>query len=127
MKLTREEALKLHRQMWEDMRTALAGGNDNHRSRIEFKDRWVKSRFPGMEVKHDCFLCEYALQMHNEKSDRPRTFFDGKLCCKYCPIDWSDNIYKGDEYTCENGEVNWDISPISEILALPERRTDGID
>ena len=129
MKLTREEALKLHREMWSDMQTALAGGNDNNRIRSEFKERWVKSHFPEMEVKHYCFLCEYALQMHNEKSDRPLAFFEGKKCCKYCPIDWrddiyrgwSDNSYKGNGYDCENGEVSWECSPISEILALPER------
>ena len=40
-KLTKEEALKLHRQMWSDMQKEL-GDNPSYFERLDFKDEWCK-------------------------------------------------------------------------------------
>jgi len=110
VKLTREEAIKLHKLMWLDMQDKF-GDNPSRWMREAFKEDWCKEHI-GSEIENNCFLCEYTSQ----KTGR----HDGSNC-EYCPIDWKS------ERTlvfCENGEVTWGNSPISEILALPERKVD---
>lgn len=96
MKLTREQALKLHRQMWSDMQEEL-GDNPNEIDRIHFKKDWVCSHFPEERIFNNCFLCEYIRYK--------------KLGCDECPIKWNGD-YCGTYYL---------RAPISELLALPER------
>ena len=109
MDLTREKALTLFREMWSDMRNEL-GDNPDYDQRIDFKEKWVKEKFPYKRVRHYCFLCEYVKRKDMDS-------------CKRCPIDWGkDGIYENAcEKLCEPG-VDWRKSPISEILALPERK-----
>lgn len=103
MDLTREQALELHREMWTDMQEEL-GDCPDFGDRMRYKNRWCKKRFPKEEVNSDCFLCEYALQTVGG--------------CIDCLINWGAT-------TCQKhyseGGVDWRYSPISEILALPER------
>ena len=108
MDLTREKALTLFREMWSDMRNEL-GDNPDYDQRIDYKYKWVNEKFPREYVKHDCFLCEYVKRKDMDS-------------CKRCPIDWGhDGIYDNAcEKLCGPG-VDWRKSPISEILALPER------
>lgn len=102
MKLTREEALALHRQMWTDMQEAL-GDNPSKDARWEYKAEWIEEHFPNEEVLNDCFLCEYSR----------RDDFDYDYC--NCPIKWPGR-------RCEDDADNtWYNMPISELLALPER------
>lgn len=96
MKLTREEALELHRQMWGDMQKDL-GDCPDYVDRLSYKSEWCNKRFPTEEISAFCFLCEYA---GND--------------CNHCPIDWGAE-------DCFSGEVTYRYSLISEILALPER------
>ena len=103
MDLTREEALKLHRQMWTDMQKEL-GDCPEFSDRLLYKSRWRKKRFPKEEVNADCFLCEYAAHKTGD--------------CRGCPINWGGDTCQ--KYNIKNG-VDWRYSPISEILALPER------
>ena len=107
MKLTREEALRLHRQMWMDMQTAL-GDNPSLFDRTEYKIKWCEEHFPAEEIDNHCFLCEYV---HKNYCDD----------CDCCPIKWDDNY---DDDCCGLGGVNYGYSPISEILALPEREVE---
>ena len=104
MDLTREQALELHREMWTDMQEEL-GDCPEFCDRMRYKSRWCKKRFPKEEVSADCFLCEYALQTAPN--------------CSGCPINWG-------AATCQmcyvKGAVDWRYSPISKILALPERK-----
>lgn len=103
MKLTREEALRLHRQMWSEMKKEL-GNRPSFEERIGFEDRWCKSHTPGFNPFCNCYLCEYVKQMH--------------LGCGGCPIEW------GTKDGCVSGEskIDFRYSPISDILALPERK-----
>ena len=110
MDLTREEAIKLHRQMWTDMQKDL-GDDPGAVAREGYKVNWCCEH--GFEnVKNDCFLCEYS-------HDMPLTF------CYHCPVKWP--TWSG---TCFNGfledgtrlkDCYYLAAPISEILALPER------
>lgn len=107
MKLTREEALKYHRQMWSDMQKEL-GDNPSGIDRIAFKSIWCEQHFPEECVKSDCFLCAYDDCY-------------GYELCDFCPIDWPcKNLYGNPDCSCES-KTNWYTSPISKILALPER------
>ena len=104
MKLTREEALKYHRQMWSDMQKEL-GDKPSFGDRMDFKHKWCKEHFPNEEIEASCFLCEYV--NHHEYG------------CDCCPIKWDDNY---DDDCCSGDGVNYEYSPISVILALPERK-----
>lgn len=117
--LTRDEALRLHRKMWDDMKKKL-GDNPTHNDRSKFKAKWVRTNgFKDLVSNtYDCFLCKYTSQRRQEEDAENR-----ETClCHYCPIDWN---YKEQEATdfcpCERGEITWLYSPISTILGLPER------
>lgn len=109
-KLTREEALKYHRQMWSDMQKEL-GDEPSHVDRVDFKYDWCKKHFPNEYVCNDCFLCEYNIQ-HGEE-----------LCEDACLIDWTDST--GKNTGCFGSGTDYAKSPISVILALPERKVEG--
>ena len=101
MKLTREEALKLHREMWTDMKAEL-GDNPSGAMRILFKKEWTEKHFPGESVLDNCFLCEVS---------KPRNCGGG---CSKCLIVWPWG-------RCFDHRYYYN-APISEILALPERK-----
>lgn len=108
MKLTKEEALKYHRQMWTDMQAAL-GDNPRPLERYEFKWSWCESHFPDDDIAAHCFLCEYAEQNHIKCNGG-----------KGCLVKWPKTSCLDDYY--------YEFAPISAILALPEREVeDGTD
>lgn len=100
--LTKELALKLHRQMWSDMQRDL--GNCPSRSdRVIYKSQWcIEHGFD--DLYNYCFLCEYVAGV-----------------CEYCPIVWPEEDCKG---RSKNNYGNWLMMPISRLLALPERSYD---
>ena len=102
MKLTREEALRYHRQMWTDMRKEL-GDKPRAGERIQFKDKWCEEHFPDEGILNQCFLCEYV-----------KRHYDGCYGGRECLIVWP----YGD---CTTHDYYYD-APISEILALLERK-----
>lgn len=101
--LTKERAIELFRQQWSDMRDRL-GENPHILNRERFKDMWVDEHFPGERIDNGCFLCEYDLQQ------------GGGGYCEFCPIEWPGG------YCVVPSSTNYYKSPISEILALPERK-----
>lgn len=115
MKLTREQALKYHRQMWGDMLKALGdkavGDGSDIRKRSRFKFKWCKEHFgDDYSIWNDCFLCEYIANTSKSGVE-----------CSRCPINWGDN---NSICPCEGNAITWYESPISEILALPEREVE---
>lgn len=100
--LTREEALKLHRQMWSDMQKDL-GDNPIGADRLEYKEKWCDEHFPTEHIELHCFLCEYV----------------NDISCIRCPIKWP-NEPDDDNCYCAIDRYYYS-APISELLALPER------
>lgn len=98
MRLTREKTLELHRQMWSDMKRDL-GDTPDYSSRVSYKKHWCETH-GFLEVASYCFLCEYVDNLG--------------LNCGHCPIKWPG-------ITCGLGDVSYSSSPISKILALPEK------
>lgn len=109
-KLTREEAIRLHREMWADMQANL-GDNPDYVERVAFKKKWVEKYFPNEHVNSNCFLCEYAQSIVEDSFTR----------CRACPIAWNPCC---DPYgmAFDENKVDYKYSPISAILALPERK-----
>lgn len=111
LKLTREKALELHRQMWTDMKEEF-GDNPSRTARNDYKRYWLRKHFPELAdiddyeiIRNNCFLCEYA---------------DADYGVCECLIDWPcGRCEDGDE---DEDERNWSYMPISELLALPERK-----
>lgn len=110
MDLTREQALKLHREMWSDMQKKL-GDNPSEASRIYFKEEWCKEHFPDEKILAHCFLCESTIDESGEAS------------CNRCPILWGSEK-RMTTYYCSDRENDYTSVPISQILALPERKVD---
>ena len=106
MKLTKEQALELHWQMWSDMQNNL-GDCPHSDEREDYKSEWCRDHFPNEHISSYCFLCEYADQ------------FEDYFCTHHCPIDWSNG---GEDYdSCIGRRFTYTMSPISDILALPIR------
>lgn len=106
MKLSRERALELHRQMWTDMQRAL-GNNPSSLEREHYKRQWCQEHFPNKSIRDCCFLCEYTFRK-----------FEGVFGCRICPIKWDCNYcFEGDSIRKSYRNI-----PISELLALPERK-----
>ena len=103
-RLTKARAIELFRQQWSDMRDRI-GENPKPWERDVFKLMWIDEHFPGENVNSGCFLCEYDMQQ------------EGGGYCDFCPIEWPEG-----HCMPYNGATNCYISPISEILALPERK-----
>lgn len=99
MELTKEEAVKLHIEMWTAMKEAL-GDDPRADARKAFKKKWCEEHFPDEDIMSHCFLCEYAYQR--------------SISCSHCLINWGDSCY------CD-GENHYLYAPISKILALPVR------
>lgn len=113
MELTREQALKLHRQMWADMQQEL-GDNPNSFERELYKQKWCREHFPDENIRDCCFLCEYA---HNKYKS------NGGFPCRYCLIKWDCNYcFEGDSI-----KKSYRNMPISQLLALPEREIDEVN
>ncbi len=97
MKLTKEQALSYHRQMWSDMQRDL-GDCPSAFDRVLYKANWcIDHGFNNL--RYYCFLCEYVSGV-----------------CEYCPIVWPEEDCKG-----KSNYGNWLMMPISKLLALPER------
>lgn len=110
MDLTRERTLELNREMWGDMQRKL-GDKPSEASRIYFKEEWCKEHFPNEKILAHCFLCEYTVDEH------------GIADCHRCPILWgSEKRTKG--FYCSGRENDYTSVPISQILALPERKVE---
>lgn len=113
--LTREEAIRLHKEMWTDMQAEL-GDNPYCGERTAFKKMWVEEHFPNEHVNSNCFLCEYAQSVTKGLFTR----------CRECPIAWNSSsrpcCMPPDWQVCSSANViDYRYSPISVILALPER------
>lgn len=119
MKLTKEEAIKRHRELWGWLAE----------NPMKEKTDWPGWDWPGWEsyenINSSCFLCEYAFE--SQKND-----FNGLSICDYCPVEFKEtNGYpKGTVGYCLGGLFSrWDraIEPkersriASLIRDLPEK------
>lgn len=104
MKMTYEEAIKNHRDMWNwiaDQYERNKSCGDCEMHNVDFyKEAYIKDHFPDVSVKNNCFMCEYAKQMYNAEQ-MYRNSYNVGTCTEYhpyCLLYWG-NIEPG--YMCE--------------------------
>lgn len=133
----KDEAIRLHRQMWNDMAEAekKRGRKFAYYERSDFKARWVHSK-GYTDVANNCFLCEYAIAMA-QKNDEIVSYCFPK-CCKYCPLEWTKLIDDLNNYSEDPDRFgrctqrledkpsgfyreSWLVAPIEDIASLPEK------
>ena len=114
MKLTKKEAVELHRELWRRIAQREKEDTD-YAVKEEVFDEMMKER--GLEdedVINYCFCCEYAYQ---QKGDE-----EGSTCV-YCPIDWEGKdiceLYYEWMYESDKREL---IRIAEKISDLPERK-----
>ena len=118
-----KEAVKLHREMWSDMKKTL-GDNPDGTARIAFKQEWL-AEHGYSKIDNSSFLCEYALSVMLKEMRMGIIHSQ----CDHCPIDWSrltpdkeSDYYGCCIYSDCNDDEVWESASIGEILALPERK-----
>lgn len=141
-KLDKDETIRLHRQMWNDMAEAekKCGKKFSAVDRAQFKSAWLYQHGYS-SVEHSCFLCEYAMGQEVDWELRMTPFY-----CDHCPLDWKKLVppeqinelteYDGRYGTCiyhiyhmettHLGEARtydelWTVAPIADIANLPEK------
>lgn len=137
---TREEALKLHKEMWEEMNKSLghkayphnpSGLAQKSYDRIMFKEGYCRGK--GISIKHDCFLCEFACQEyfrnHPEQCDTESS--PDIDYCQYCPANWCSEctiqLCEESGFMCEcdcpeGYNLDWRKSSIEDIANIEERK-----
>lgn len=140
-KLDKDEAIRLHRQMWNDMadEEKAMGKTFSAIDRAMFKRDWLKQH-GFSSVEHCCFLCEYAKGQEPDWEMHMAPFY-----CDHCPLDWKKLVpseqtndlteYDGRYGTCifhmknenrisavdEIYQELWTVAPIEDIANLPEK------
>lgn len=101
MELTKQEAIRLHREMWNWIAEQYENGSEET---VEYlKDAYCEIN--NYDAYCNCFCCEYAMYKNEESSIR----------CASCPLIWGNedivNILGGGYYCCvycfdsETGEL----------------------
>lgn len=97
-KMTREEAICLHRAMWNWIADVI-----EEKQCVQFisylKQQFIYEKTPYDEVYCDCFCCEFKFQNHNELRDLDN--------CLLCPLDWGTDYE--DYYPCEYRNGLWTL------------------
>ena len=98
-KLSREDAICLHRKMWNWIADENEKGNDVEKTDFIFleADEFVDDYWGNIEIDCYCFCCEYAKQKADENGEE----YDYR--CKYCPLEW-ENANKDLLFMCCDNE-----------------------
>jgi len=89
LKLTLEETIAAHREMWNWLAENPAAEKEEYPPLKELYAKGLYSEIP----RSKCYLCEYAFQQAKELL-RPDYY------CDYCPLDW--DVFKNiTSYMCE--------------------------
>lgn len=84
MKISKKEAIRKHRMMWNWIADQYQYGST--KSVLELKQEFTRVNDPGVKIPSDCYCCMYA----GERGDLFR-FISGnqsRYNCKRCPLEW---------------------------------------
>lgn len=84
MKISKKEAVRKHRMMWNWIADQYQYGST--KSVLELKQEFTRVNDPGVKIPSDCYCCMYA----GERGDLFR-FISGnqsRYICKRCPLEW---------------------------------------
>ena len=105
MKLTKEEAIRIHRDMWQYLKEHEAGKGVSER--YDLKEQYCKEQ--GYSFMHNCALCEYA---------------ECRGGCEDCPAIWGsegeqvDVFCEGYEKDVEESYIDWRYSDLDDIINI---------
>lgn len=142
----KDEAIRLHRQMWNDMAEAerKRGKIFSFYERFDYKCNWLDSK-GYTDVANNCFLCEYAMTMAQKNDEMTMAqknadivYYYFPKCCKYCPLEWTKLIEDLDNYSEDPDRFgrctqrledkpsgfyreSWLVAPIEDIASLPKK------
>ena len=77
MELTKKRSITLHRRMWRWI-----GLKTLKEKRCVNKSEWFAKFGGDVDVRDNCYCCEYAMQFLASHRD------DNMSLCRFCPIDW---------------------------------------
>lgn len=106
MELTREEAIRIHRDMWRYLKEH--GAEYNALERCDLKKQYCKEH--GYSFYYDCVLCEYAEQ--NGGCDACPAIWGGEDKKKKAFCQWNYSV------DMEAGWIDWRYSDIDDIINI---------
>lgn len=113
--MTREEAIKNHRKMWNWIADQIRDGRKDV-TIGELKIQYlIEHGYDPVTIRHGCFCCEYAAQESGDYVDY----------CKSCPLIWGNEEYCENGHFCENEGWSWlafTKENARKIANLPEKR-----
>ena len=77
MKISKKEAVRKHRMMWNWIADQYQYGSTE--SVVELKREFTRVNDPGVEIPSDCYCCMYAGERGKNQS---------RYICKSCPLEW---------------------------------------
>ena len=77
MKISKKEAIRKHRMMWNWIADQYQYGST--KSVVELKREFTRVNDPGIEIPSDCYCCMYAGERGENQS---------RYICKNCPLEW---------------------------------------
>ena len=92
--LTREEAIRRHRLMW----NWIADETEKTGEPIDKSDAFKHFGWDEYEVRSSCWCCEWVYSKWKWNLDFDRVGY--KLACSCCPLDWSNGEKKILKATC---------------------------
>lgn len=96
MKLTKEQAIEKHREMWNWITDKIIE-EKNVQNIYGLKQTYCENKFPNQYILNYCFLCEYSKEYGREN-------------CSLCPLDWEskcNNFMCEDKYNISDGLGLW--------------------
>lgn len=77
MKISKKEAIRKHRMMWNWIADQYQYGST--KSVVELKQEFTRVNDPGVKIPSNCYCCMYA----GERCENQRRYI-----CKTCPLEW---------------------------------------
>lgn len=92
--MTREEAVRLHRILWNNVADIIESGALNDKKHVStIKEAAFRKMIEQGDLEKgarnpvfDCFCCEYLFQTI------PNFLPENEVCSKYCPINWGSRM-----------------------------------
>lgn len=103
--LTKEQAIKLHRDMWLWIAKQIAR-NKKPMEIGDLKQSYIRCYTDFTLVAYDCFACDYAYQEKEEEYG-----YENYHCrCEFCPLEWGTCGDEEGNYMCMENMIDYEQS-----------------
>lgn len=124
MILTREQAIRGHRKMWNWIAEQYRNGSKE--AICLLKSRYIAKHTSYTKIKHYCFCCEYNQQENGIACEKcPINFGEGKYSCETNENSPYEKLLKYSDFDyCESKDSNYMAELALQVANLPEREED---